>query len=153
LTEINADGGTGAGSYANTTDAQETLADTVVTVDGNVAAILADTGTDGVVLANDAITAAKIAADAITSSELAASAANKISDHVLRRAFSNASASTDGDSKSLRSLLGAIAKLVNKLSVTGSTLTIYESDDSTPLGTQTITTQVDADPIVGLDTD
>ena len=43
-------------------------------VDTEVAAILADTGTDGVVLANDAITAAKIAADAIGASEIATDA-------------------------------------------------------------------------------
>lgn len=44
---------------------------TGATVGVDVAAVLADTGTDGVVLANDAITAAKIAANAITSSEIA----------------------------------------------------------------------------------
>jgi len=58
------------------------------TLDSNVSAILADTGTDGVVLANDSITAAKIAADAIGASELAADAAAEIADAVLDEALS-----------------------------------------------------------------
>ncbi len=58
----------------------------------DTAAILLDTGTDGVILANDAITAAKIATDAIGSDELAASAAQKIRDEILptqNAAFNN----------------------------------------------------------------
>lgn len=46
----------------------------VDTMDSNISAILADTGTDGVVIANDAITAAKIADDAIAAEHLAAGA-------------------------------------------------------------------------------
>jgi len=78
---------------------------------------------------------------------------NKIADHVLRRAFATAAASADGDAKSFRSLLGAIAKLVNKVSISGTTLTITEADDATSLGTQTLTTDAAADPITGADTD
>lgn len=78
---------------------------------------------------------------------------NLIADHVLRRAVQGAIDSTDGDTKGLRSLLGAACKLVNKLAVSGSTLTIYEDDDTTALGTQTITTNAAADPITALDTD
>ena len=124
----------------------------LATVDGNVDAILADTGTDGVVLANDAITAAKIATGAIAADEIAAAAANKIADHVIRRTFENACDSSDGDTKTGRSLLGAIGKLVNKIAISGSTLTVYEDDDSTSLFTQTVTTDSGADPIVTLDT-
>jgi len=81
-----------------------------------------------------------------------AAVANKIADHVIRRSFENACDSSDGDAKSYRSLLGAIAKLVNKIAVSGSTLTVYEDDDTTSLGTQTVTSE-SADPITALDTD
>lgn len=103
-------------------------------------------------LADDAITAAKIATDAIGASEIAAGAANKIADHTLRRTFANAAASSDGDTKGFRSLLGAVAKLVNKWVISGGTLTVYEADDSTSLGTQAVTGTAGADPITTLDT-
>jgi len=134
-------------------DTGTTLNGKIDTIDGIVDAILLDTGTDGVVIANNGITAAKIATDAIGADEIASAGANKIADHVIRRSFQNACDSANGDTKSLRSLLGAIAKLVNKISVSGSTLTIYEDDDTTSLGTQTVTTDSGADPITVLDTD
>lgn len=118
-------------------------ASALATVDGNVDAILADTGTDGV----------KIATNAISSNQIAVAGANKIADHTIRRSFQNACDSSDGDAKNFRSLLGMIAKFVNKISISGTTLTIYEDDDSTSLGTQTITTDTDADPITAFDTD
>ena len=83
---------------------------------------------------------------------VAASAANKIADHTIRRTFQNACDSSDGDTKTGRSLLGAIAKLVNKIAASGGTLTVYEDDDTTSLFTQTITTDSGADPITTLDT-
>ncbi len=98
------------------------------------------------------VTVGTIITDAISAASVAAAAANKIADHVLRRTFANAKASSDGDAKSFRSLLGAVAKLVNKISISGSTLTITEEDDSTSLGTQTVTTDAAADPITGVDT-
>lgn len=125
----------------------------VAAVKTDTAAILADTGTDGVVLANNAITAAKIATDAIGAAEVSAAAANKIADHKIRRSFENACDSSDGDTKSFRSELGAMAKLVNKVAISGGVLTAYEDDDATALGSQTITTDTNADPIVGADTD
>ena len=83
---------------------------------------------------------------------VSAATMNKIADHVIRRNFENACDSSDGDTKAFRSLLGAIAKLVNRVEAVGSTLTIYEDDDSTSLGTQTITTDSGASPITKLDT-
>ena len=125
------------------------LEDTGTTLDGKINAIdtivdsiLADTGTDGVALAAGAIDADALATDA----------ANKIADHTIRRSFQNACDSTDGDAKTYRSLLGAIAKLVNRIAVSGSTLTVYEDDDATSLGTQAVTTDSGADPISELDT-
>lgn len=114
-------------------DASLATAGALATVDTNVDSILADTGTDGVAIS--------------------AASANKIADHTIRRSFATAAASSDGDTKTGRSLLGAIAKLVNKLSVSGSTLTVTEADDSTALFTQTVTSDSGADPITALDTD
>jgi hypothetical protein len=77
---------------------------------------------------------------------------NTIADYLIRRTFQNAADSADGDTKTGRSLLGAIAKLVNKIEASGGTLTVYEDDDTTSLFTQTITTNAAADPITALDT-
>ncbi len=78
---------------------------------------------------------------------------NVVADYVIRREFEGACDSADGDTKSGRSMLGAIAKLVNKIAASGGTLTVYEDDDTTSLFTQTVTTSGAADPIVTLDTD
>lgn len=85
--------------------------------------------------------------------DVAAAVANKLADHTLRRTFANARASSDGDAVSLRSLLGGLAKLVNKWSISGTTLTIFAEDDLTSLGTQTVTTTGGANPITQIDTD
>lgn len=83
---------------------------------------------------------------------ITAAAGRFIADHTLRRSFASAAASSDGDAKSFRSLLGAVAKLVNKISISGTTLTVTEADDTTSLGTQTLTTSAAAEPITGADT-
>lgn len=83
---------------------------------------------------------------------LSAAQMNKIADHVLRRTAANARASSDGDTVTFRSLLGAVSKLVNKLASASGTLTIYEEDDASAFATQTLTTDADADPIVTMDT-
>ena len=99
------------------------------------------------------ITSTAIATDAIGSTKVSAAAANKIADHVLRRSFANAIGSSDGDAIGFRSLLGAVAKLVNRIAVSGSTLTVYRHDDATALGTQTLTTTAGANPVTEMDTD
>jgi hypothetical protein len=104
----------------------------LTTIDANVDAILADTGTDGVVIS--------------------AATANKLADHVLRRTWANAEASSDGDTIAFRSLFGAVAKLVNRVAVSGATLTVYKDDDTTSLGTQSVTTDAAADPITEVNT-
>lgn len=101
---------------------------------------------------DNAITAAKLAANAITDSEISTAAGNKIADHILRRSWQSACDSANGDTKAFRSLLGSVAKLVNKVAVSGGTLTVYEDDDTTSLGTQSVTTDSGADPITALDT-
>ena len=102
-----------------------------------------------------AIDAAAIATDAIGAAEMSAGAANKIADSTLRRTYANARVSADGDAVNFRSLLGAVGKLVNKWSISGTTLTVTQEDDVTstaPGGTQTVTATVGADPITALDT-
>lgn len=129
------------------------------------AATFAAGAIDAAAIAPDAIGASEIAADALAASEIAASAATEIAaavgsvptateiaDTVLRRSWQSAADSATGDALSFRSLLGAIAKLVNKVAISGSTLTVYEADDVTSLGTQALTTDPDADPITGADT-
>ena len=92
-------------------------------------------------------------ASGVTTTDVDTTTANKLADHTLRRSFANAATSTDGDAKTFRSLFGAIAKLVNRIAAAGATLTVYEADDATALGTQTITTDSGANPITVLDTD
>ena len=92
------------------------------------------------------------AVDTVTDASVTAAVANQIADHVLRRAWANAEASSDGDAVSFRSLLGAVAKLVNRVGITGTDLLTYRDDDSTVLGTQALTTDASADPITGIDT-
>lgn len=77
---------------------------------------------------------------------------NAIADYVQRRGFQAMIDSTRGDTKGFRSLAGAVAKLVNKIEVSGSDLIIYEDDDSTSLGTQAISSSSSAEVIIGLDT-
>ena len=81
-----------------------------------------------------------------------AATANQIADHVIRRSWANVEASSDGDTIAFRSLLGAVAKLVNKVAVSGTDLLTYRDDDSTVLGTQALTTDASAEPITAMDT-
>lgn len=90
--------------------------------------------------------------DAIGAADVSAAAANKIADHILRRALATALASSDGDTKTFRSLAGAVAKLVDRIVSSGGTLTIYEPDDTTSLGTQALTTDAAAEPIIEANT-
>jgi len=81
-----------------------------------------------------------------------AATANQIADHVIRRTWANVEASSDGDTIEFRSLLGAVAKLVNKVAVSGTNLEIFRDDDSTVLGTQALVTDASAEPIISMDT-
>lgn len=99
----------------------------LTTLLANIAAILADTGTDGVVL-----TAAE---------------RNAVADAMLSRGISNVEATAG-----FRTLTGAIAKLVNKVAVVSTTLTVYKTNDSDAMGTQTVTLDAGAYPITVVDT-
>lgn len=71
----------------------------------------------------------------------------EIADGILGRAISNVEGSA-----TFRSLAGAIAKLVNKVDIAGSTLTVRKTNDTDAFGTQEITTDADALPITAVDT-
>ena len=95
----------------------------------NVVSILGDTGTDGVAIS--------------------AAMANRIADHVRRRTQANVEASSDGDALSLGSEYGFIQQ-AQESAVSGGTMTVYKTDGTTPLGTKTVTTDADAEPVVGV---
>lgn len=90
----------------------------------HLALILADTGTDGVAIA--------------------AAAMNAIADALLGR-------NVAGGSSTGRTVAQALAKLRNKWAISGSTLTIYDTDDTTPLWTETIVSNAAAEPITSSD--
>ena len=135
------------GNTPQTGDAYALLVTVATYIDTEVAAIKAKTDQLTFTIANKVDSSLQAAGD------FAATIANKIADHTLRRTYANARASSDGDAVSFRSLLGAIAKLVNKWSISGTTLTITHEDDTTSAGTQTLTGTAGADPITTIDTD
>jgi hypothetical protein len=77
----------------------------------------------------------------------------KIADIILRRSTANVEASTEGDALALRSLYGMIAQAVHNTQVSGTTLSVTKSNDSTVLGTRTVTLDPAAQPITGLNSD
>jgi len=78
---------------------------------------------------------------------------NMVADHVLRRNLATTAAANWGDTISFRSLLGAVRKLVNKVAISGTTLSIYdETDAGTAAGTQAVTSDAAAEPITAVDT-
>ena len=136
-----------AGWYKVTLTATETGAD------GEIALYATGTGAADWREKHQVYTALDVAMASGETVTLATGQHDKIADHTLRRSFENAVDSSDGDTKSFRSLLGAVAKLVNKVALTGSSLTIYEDDDTTSLGTQTVTTNASGQPLTSVDTD
>ena len=87
-----------------------------------------------------------------TETTINAATANQIADHVIRRSWANVETSSDGDTIAFRSLLGAVAKLVNRVAISGTDLLTYRDDDTTVLGTQALTTDASAEPITAIDT-
>lgn len=83
----------------------------------------------------------------------AAPSKEDIADTVLRRSTANIEASSTGDPINLKSLYGMVAQGVHNTQVAGAILTVTKSDDVTVLGTRTVTTNPDAQPIVGIDSD
>ena len=110
--------------------------------------------TAGLAAADDSVLAAIAARPSVADfwSGITATAARFIADHTLRRSWASAAVSANGDTLSFRSLLGAVAKLVNRVGISGVTLTVYQDDDTTALGEQTLTSDAAAEPITGANT-
>lgn len=92
-----------------------------------------------------------VATGGIAAASIASTAAAKIADVVLRRSWASASASSDGDMLSFRSLLGAVAKLVDEVLSAGQPFVLKE-DDATALRHATVTADAAAEPIISVDT-
>jgi hypothetical protein len=107
----------------------------------DTAAILADTGTDGVVVAS-------IAANAITAAAIATDAGAEIADAVLNRDMSTG---TDSGSTTVRTPRQALRFLRNKWAIAAGTLTVYKEDDVTSSWTASVSTDAAADPVIGND--
>lgn len=124
-----------AGVQADTDDIQSRLPAALVSgrIDASVGAMAAGVIT-ATAIANGALTAAK--------------AATGFFDAVLTRALGD----IDDTGVSFRSLLGAARKLVNKVALSGGTLTVYKEDDATAAATQTATQTAGTDPVTALDT-
>jgi len=105
---------------------------------------------------NASITAIKAKTDTLPANPASVSdipTAVQVADTVLRRSTANVEASGTGDAISLKSLYGMVAQGVHNTQVSGPTLTVTRSDDTTVLGTRTVTTDPSAEPIVGIDSD
>jgi hypothetical protein len=114
----------------------------VLAVKTDTAAILLDTGTDGVLIADSAISEDTFAADALTAAVLAADAANAIADAILSRDIDQVEATA-----ALDSLCTAILKAVSKVKDNAGTLEVYRTNGSTLHMSQTITTDAALDAI------
>lgn len=127
--------------------------DTLVSGTDRLDAELAASGIAASNIGGSAFNAAVFAASAIARESIAISGARKIADVTHRREWGEAASSDDGDTLAYRSLLGATAKLVNRIDATsGACLVMYKADDSTVFFRQPITACTNASPIVQLDT-
>lgn len=115
-----------------------------------VGAVGSVTGNVGGNVVGSVATATALGSGAVNATSVNTAGANWIADHVIRRSFANAKATVGPDTKTFRSLLGAIARLVNKNSISAGTLTVTEEDDSTSLGTAAVTTTA-GNPISSID--
>jgi len=101
----------------------------------DTAAILVDTGTDGVVVA----TGSK------TGYELSSTGNNAAADALLKRDWSGLTG------EAARSVLNALRFLRNKWSISGTTLTVTKEDDATSAWTSALTESAGANPISASD--
>ena len=80
--------------------------------------------------------------------DIDATTANKLADHTLRRSQANIESSADGDTLSLESQYGFVQQ-AQKSNVSGGTLTVRKTD-GTVLGTKTVTSNIAAAPVTGV---
>jgi len=118
-----------------------------------VAASYFDPSTDTIQVGATSKTGYILGTSGLSAAAVHADAGAKLADISARRTLANIEASSDGDALHLRSQYGAASKLANKIAISGTTLSVYRANDTTVLGTQSVTTSVVADPVTGLDTD
>lgn len=126
----------------------------VVAAKADTAAILADTGTDGVVVAAGSKSGYSLAADqsavtigvvnalaaaAVGAGDIAAAALNEIADALLDRIMSTGTDS-GADNTTARTVRQALRALRNRVAVVAGTATIYKEDDVTASFTAAVTT-------------
>lgn len=142
----------------NTIAAENIATDSITATKIAASAITNAEVADGLIVdstfGSGAITATVLATDSIGAAEIAAAAGNKIADHIFRRSASLIENSSDGDDLNFRSPYGAVAKLVNRFDASdGTTACVFEADDTTVIGRQTMTACTNASPIVELNTE
>ncbi len=161
LTAINADGGTGGGNFSSQTDSEEAIRDrgdaawptatTVTTVTGNVnGSVGSVTGAVGSVAGNvdgsvasvgsGGITAASIATDAIDADALAADAVTEIQSGLATGTnVSSAHSTTDSLIDGIKVATDFMNQWINnRIAFTGTSMTLYADDGTTPLKTWTL---------------
>lgn len=90
------------------------------------------------------IDAAAVATGAFDADALAADAATEIADAVLKRGVANVEATADVDS-----LAAGILAILHSV-ISGTTWTIYRTNDTTVFDTKTVTADSGADPVTGV---
>jgi hypothetical protein len=88
-----------------------------------------------------------------TSRSLSTSGNNNVADSVLKRTTADTEASAVGGNETLKSLYGMVAQAVHNTQVVGTSLSVTKSNDTTVLGTRTVTTNEEAKPITGINSD
>ena len=125
------------------TSAQSALTSLINTVDTVVDAIKVKTDQLGFTNAN------KVDAAVLSTNDFATAVAQKLAHIMLRRTMAAVESASDGDTLNLSSLYGLV-QFLQEASLSGSALTIKQTDGSTTLGTKTVTTDANADPITSV---
>ena len=76
--------------------------------------------------------------------DLSQTTLNKAADATLRRNTDDVEGSSDGNALALESLNGSVSKSVHKVDTSASTVTVYQSNGTSTLGTLTVTTSQSA---------
>jgi energy-coupling factor transporter ATP-binding protein EcfA2 len=144
-------GGTGAGESALITAYNGTTKDCTVspalaiTCDGTSTYEIIPAVVHAEDLGAGSVTATAIAADAIDADALSADAGTELADALLNRDMAAVTVTNT------RSPINALRFLRNKWSISASTLTVTEEDDTTTAWTGTLTTDAAADPVTAVD--
>lgn len=82
----------------------------------------------------------------VSSNTISSASLDDIAEALLKYDFSSISG------EATRSVINALRKLMNKIAIEGSTLSIYKEDDTSVAFTQTVGTDASAEPLISLDT-